>query len=311
MSGLVMRSKPQSRVILLLAIAFFIGMHIYGDPFGGQDSQKTGSQNATEKTAKTPNELSFDLGHGVKIELVLIPAGAFMVGDGKGRCRREAGPQSHDQQAFLHRQVRGDAGAMASGDGRAIRAISRAREIPSIASVGRLARRSLRSSTRSPPCASITFSLPTEAQWEYACRGGSSTEFGFGNDKSKLNEFVSSPSNADGTTHPVGQKKPNAWGLYDIHGNVWEWTADWYDGAAREVGRHRPAGPQRRLVAGASRRLVGRSRTVLPLVLPLLPPALVLRLRLRRTSDGHHRTSPSSPVLGNSGGNLVIFLTPA
>ncbi|MEO7415123.1 MAG: formylglycine-generating enzyme family protein [Opitutaceae bacterium] len=67
------------------------------------------------------------------------------------------------------------------------------------------------------------YSLPTEAQWEYACRAGT-TEAHAGN----LDEMAWYSRNAGIHPHPVAQKQPNAWGIYDMHGNVWEWTADWY-----------------------------------------------------------------------------------
>jgi formylglycine-generating enzyme required for sulfatase activity len=100
----------------------------------------------------------------------------------------------------------------------------------------------------------LQLALSTEAQWEYACRAGSTSAYCFGDDPRELTKYGWLGENSKNRTHPVKQLQPNGWGLYDMHGNVWEWCSDWY-GKYPSFAKSDPAGP----AEGTSRVIRGGS----------------------------------------------------
>ncbi|MGB2819964.1 MAG: SUMF1/EgtB/PvdO family nonheme iron enzyme [Phycisphaerae bacterium] len=195
--------------------------------------------------ARHPRELTINLGDGVTMGFVLIRPGSFLMGS-------ESGPKD---ERPVHRVVISRPYYMAKIE------VTQEQWEAVIGKDPRLAEWSESKDDLAGPKKAMnglswnacqdfirklekrvpghSFALPTEAQWEYACRAGSTTEYSFGGDASVLGEHAWCSANKEwprvvGSSrsyryYDAGTKKPNAWGLHDMHGGMWEWCADWYD----------------------------------------------------------------------------------
>jgi len=197
---------------------------------------------------KAPKSLTLDLGKGVKMKLVLVPAGKFLMGSkfSPAETARRFGLKAarcadeHPRhEVTISKPFYMGVCEVTQAQWRAVmgtetwkgKVMSKAGDNNAASwmtwtEMNQFCRKLSKKTGRK-------VALPTEAQWEYACRAGSKTVFCFGDDPAKLGDYAWYRTNVweSGKRYarPVGQKKPNAWGLYDMYGNVWEYCRDWYD----------------------------------------------------------------------------------
>jgi formylglycine-generating enzyme required for sulfatase activity len=187
--------------------------------------------------------LTVDLGSNVTMKMVLIPAGKFTMGSPDGEKDRlgNEGPQREvkitkpfylgvtEVTQTQYEAVMGKNPSRFKGPLNPVDSVSWDDAVDFCKTLSGKTGKNVR--------------LPTEAEWEYACRAGTKTRFTFGDDDANLRDYAWYNANSASKTHPVGQMKPNGWGLYDMLGNVWEWCEDWYAESYTNRRNVDPTGP--------------------------------------------------------------------
>ena len=242
------------------------------------NSQPVPSKDEPTRTPPTGEPLVLDLGQNVTMKLVLIPAGKFMMGSPDSESGRDASREGRQREVTIskpfymgiHEVTQEQYEAVVGSNPSEFKGRTRPVEQVSWNDAVEFCKRLSAKSGK-------TVRLPSEAQWEYACRAGSTTRFSFGDDDAVLHKHgnyadrsCTAPyqgkkdeAHSDGfdRTAPVGSFKPNAFGLYDMHGNVGELCGDWYGSYASASARD-PAGPD----SGSDRVLRGGGWHVGPAV---------------------------------------------
>jgi formylglycine-generating enzyme required for sulfatase activity len=234
-----MGNKKLSRLAVGLTL---LGLILHALACKKQEANAPTPGTAPAKPPGPPKESALDLGNNVTMKLVLIPAGNFLMGSPqyeKDRLGNE-GPQhevtiskpfymgAFEVTQVQYEQIMGKNPSDFKGGQNPVERVSWDDAVEFCKEFSRKTGRNVR--------------LPTEAEWEYACRAGSKTRFCYGDDNGKLGDYAWYQMNSDSKPHPVGQKNPNDWGLYDMHGNVWEWCSDWYAGSYANINMTDPPG---------------------------------------------------------------------
>jgi formylglycine-generating enzyme required for sulfatase activity len=225
---------------LACAVAIALLWSIAGGGFAQETKKDASLQNSIKANAE---QTALDLGGGAKLELVLIHPGSFTMGDEKGGSDEKpvhkvtitkpfyVGKYKVTQQQW--EAVMGSNPSLAKSPTNPVERVS-----------WEDCQAFLKKLNEKFGDTAVKLSLPTEAQWEYACRAGSTTKYCFGDKETDLGRYAWFIANSKGKLHPVGEKKANAWGLYDVHGDAWEWCADWYDKAYYKASpANDPTGP--------------------------------------------------------------------
>jgi formylglycine-generating enzyme required for sulfatase activity len=199
--------------------------------------------------------ISFDLGGGIALDLVLVEASSFIMGDQTGDAEEKPAHRVVITRPFYIGKFE-----VTQAQWQAVMNRNPSRFKAADGPVDSVSWEDCQAFIKQLNArfanSGVTFGLPTEAQWEYACRAASTGRCDGDGEEAGLADYGWFNANAEGHTHPVGQKKPNARGLYDTHGNVWEWCADWYEaGYYWESPTADPAGPS----SGSSHVLRGGS----------------------------------------------------